>query len=189
MQNEEPKKKPPAWFVWGKKYEGKNENDPAFNREMSKRWAVFGMNLGTIKENWAAWCGLACAVTLIGANVGYQKDGSLAKNWDKYGVPIAWKVDGIPQGAIIRINHSYNCSSASGNHVTQADGDCTSADLLKPGATFNGYGGNQSNTWKVSTYSAREICSVRWPKETAKPGKILRSINCTGKKSGPESTR
>lgn len=177
------------WFSEAKKYEGKKETDPEFNRFMSGKWGLLGLNLGTIKENWAAWCGLAATVALVGVGYSYQKDGALARNWDKYGVEINWKQDGIPQGAIIRTNHSYNCKSESGNHVTMANGDCAPADLMKSGATFSGYGGNQQNTWKVSVYPVKEICSVRWPADAEKPRKITKSVNCSSKSSGAESTR
>jgi hypothetical protein len=177
------------WYDFAKKYEGKNESDPAFNKEMSKKWALFGMSLGTIQESWAAWCGLAVAVALAGAGVSYQKNGSLAKNWSKYGVGIEWKKNGIPKGSIIHINHASNCSSDSGNHVTMADGDCSAKDLLKRGATFNGLGGNQGNAWKVSTYDVVKICSVRWPSEFGLPDPVVESRKCTSGNAGGESTR
>lgn len=180
---------PPPWYVEAKKYSGKKETDPAFNAEMSKKWALFGMNLGTIKESWAAWCGLAMAAVLAGVGLKYQSDGEMARNWGKFGVPIEWKTAGIPRGAVIWINHNSNCSASSSNHVTQADGDCAPADLTKPGATFNGYGGNQDNTWKVSTYPVADICAVRWPSDYPMPPKLTKSDRCTSGSSGSESTR
>jgi hypothetical protein len=156
---------------------------------MSKKWSLFGMNLGTIAESWAAWCGLAMAVALAAAGFKYQKDGALAKNWGKYGVGIEWRIDGIPQGAIIHLNHNGNCNSSGSNHVTQANGDCAAEELLRSGATFDGYGGNQGNKWKVSTYSVKEICEVRWPEGYPMRGKITQSKNCSSKPQGKESTR
>jgi hypothetical protein len=180
--------KAPPWYLFAKRYSGKNENEPEFNREMSKKWSLFGMNLGTIAQSWAAWCGLAIAVSLSGVGLKYAKDGSLARNWGKYGVAIDWKKDGIPKGAIVWINHNSNCSSSSSNHVTMADGDCAPQDL-KPGSYFNGYGGNQGNTWKVSPYPIADICAVRWPSDYAPRGKISKSIGCSGASGGKESTR
>lgn len=184
----EQKKKNPPWYDFAKRFSGKNEADPEFNKEMSKKWSLFGMNLGTISKNWAAWCGLAMAVALSGVGLKYAKNGSLARNWAKFGVEIDWKNNGIPRGAIVQLNHS-KCGSSSGNHVTQADGDCAPQDLLKKGATFNGYGGNQGNRWKVSTYPVWQICAVRWPSDFPMPGKILKSEKCTSGSSTGDSTR
>lgn len=182
-------KNTPPWYKFAKRYQGKNESDPAFNKEMSKKWSLFGMNLGTIAKSWAAWCGLFVAVGLAGASIDHAHNGALARNWGIYGVGIQWKVEGIPQGAIVHINHKGNCSSGSSNHVAYADGDCAARDLLKKGATINLYGGNQGNRAKVSTYPVWEICNVRWPKEYPKRGTITKSINCTSGSAGSESTR
>lgn len=191
QKQEQKKKSPPPWYLFALKYKGKNENEPEFNKEMSAKWKLFGMNLGTIKESWAAWCGLAMAVALSGVGVDYAKNGALARSWAKYGVEINWKKDGIPQGAIVQINHS-KCGSSSSNHVAQANGDCTVLDLTKKNATIDLYGGNQGNTWKVSTYAVSEICAVRWPKDVKdypKPDPILKSVNCSSKNKDNESTR
>ena len=182
--------KSPPWYAFALKFKGKKETDKEFSKFMVPKWKLFGMDLGTIAQNWAAWCGLAMAVALSGVGVDYAKNGSLAKNWAKYGVAIEWRVDGIPQGAIVHVNK--NCASSENNHVSQANGYCTAADLLKPGATIDLYGGNQGNTWKVSTYNARHICAVRWPKDVKDyppPGKIVRSLKCSSAAVDNESTR
>jgi len=184
----EPSKAPP-WYTFAKKFNGKSETDPAFNKEMSAKWSLVGLNLGTIAKNWAAWCGLAMAVSLAGVGISYQKDGAAARNWAKYGVGINWKEDGVPRGAILHINGAGNCNSAANNHVTQANGDCSPADLLKDKATIDGYGGNQGDTWKTSTYPVRNLCAVRWPADYPRPGKITKSVNCTAGGSSGESTR
>lgn len=184
-------RKAPPWYTFALQFKGKKETDPTFNKEMSKKWSLFGMNLGTIAESWAAWCGLAMAVALAGVGVDYQKNGALAKNWASYGVAIDWKKDGIPQGAIVQLNSS-SCSSGSGNHVSQAEGDCTPEHLAKPGATIDLYGGNQGNSWKVSTYKVAKLCAVRWPKDVKdfpKPGRITKDIKCTSGSDSGESTR
>ena len=187
------KKKTPPWYTFALRFKGKKETDPTFNRDMSKKWSLFGMNLGTIATSWAAWCGLAMAVALSGVGVDYAKNGALARNWPKYGVEVSWRTDGVPQGAIVHINNAGVCSSSSSNHVAQANGDCSAADLLKPGGTIALYGGNQGNTWKVSVYAASKICAVRWPKDVKdypKPGPISKSVNCTGTSTDSnESTR
>lgn len=205
-----PKSKSPPWYTFALKFKGKKETDPSFNKEMSAKWSLFGMNLGTIATNWAAWCGLAMAVALSGVGVDYAKNGALARNWAQYGVEIEWKKDGIPQGAVVQVNGSGNCASASGNHVSQASGDCAASDLIemkktkdkngkdiyvpsvKSAATIDLYGGNQGNTWKVSTYKVATICAVRWPKDVVdypKPGPVTKSVNCTAKQASAESTR
>ncbi len=181
--------KSPPWFASALRFKGKKETDPEFSKFMVPKWKLFGMNLGTIAKSWAAWCGLATAVALAGVGLSYQKDGALARNWGKYGVAIEWKRDGIPQGAIIHINHKGNCTGGSGNHVTMANGYCSPNDLAKPGATFDGFGGNQNNTWKVSVYPVSHICAVRWPKEVARPPRVTQSKNCTSGSAGNESTR
>lgn len=185
-------KKSPPWYLFALKFKGKKETDPEFNKEMSTKWSLFGMNLGTIAKSWAAWCGLAMAVALSGVGIDYQRNGALAKNWAKYGVEIEWKQDGIPQGAIIHLNHKAICNTSGNNHVAQANGDCTAEDLLKKDATIDLYGGNQGNTWRVSTFPAAHICAVRWPKDVKdypKPGPIKKSVDCTSKKSTGDSTR
>lgn len=181
----------PPWYDEAKKYESKNENDPDFNKLMSSKWSLFGMNLGTIAKSWAAWCGLAGAVVLVSVGLNYPKDGATAKNWDKFdAITINYKVDGAPKGAFARLNHYGDCNREDGNHLTQFNGDCSAEDLKKSGAPFDGYGGNQGNAWKLSTYKVTEICRVLWPKDAKeKPRKITKSINCVSGKSGSESTR
>lgn len=185
--------KPPAaandapWMKEAKKYEGKNENDPAFNRDMSSKWKLVGLDLKTIAANWAAWCGLAAAVALFGAGYSYQKNGAAAKNWDKYGVAIDFKKVGIPRGAIVRINHKANCGSASDNHVGMSEGDCTPEDLKS--GSLNVYGGNQGNAWKISSFPVGYVCAVRWPPEAPVPPAVTKSNGCKGKYSPAESTK
>jgi hypothetical protein len=183
-------KKPVPWYARAKQYVGKTEYDTGFNRFMSGFWKLVGLpHYKTIVGSSFAWCGLFVVMALAGTDMNFIKNGAGAKNWDKFGVAIDWKADGIPQGAIVRLNHNHKCDSSSGNHVAMADGDCAAVDLLKSGATINLYGGNQSNSAKVSTYDVKEICSVRWPADYAKAEKVLKSVNCSGKKSGRESTR
>lgn len=178
----------PKWYEFAKKFEGKKETESTFGKWMSSKWSLFGMNLGTIAKNWAAWCGLFVAVSLSGVGYKYAKDGSLARNWGKYGQEIHWQTDGIPRGAIIHINHNANCKSSSSNHVTLADGDCTIEDLKKSGV-FPGYGGNQGNMAKRSMYPVAHICEVRWPMEEKLPAKVTKSLNCGGSSASGESTR
>lgn len=187
VENKE--KKTPKWFLYAKTFSGKKETDSKFAAFMIPFWKkLFGRSIGTIGAG-GAWCGLAVAVALAGAGYDWQKNGEMARNWKNYGQEINWKQDGIPQGAVVQVNHSFNCSSGSNNHVSMANGDCSPADLAKSGATIDLYGGNQGNTWKVSTYSVREICAVRWPKEESKPSKIDKSNGCSSGSRDNESTR
>jgi hypothetical protein len=186
-----PEKQPPPWYSFGLRFKGKKETDPEFSKVMVPQWRLFGMNLGTIATNWAAWCGLAMAVTLAGVGVHYSKDGALARNWRTYGIEVVWRQDGIPQGAIVFLNHNADCNSSTSNHVTQANGDCTPEELKTSGAAFDGYGGNQGNEWKVSSYPVAHICAVRWPEDVRypKPGRLTRSVKCSTLKPNKESTQ
>lgn len=182
------KKTTPVWMIRARSMLGKKETDSKFNKEMSAKWSLFGMNLGTIAKSWAAWCGLFVAVVLSGTGYNYATNGALARNWGLYGQKIEWKVNGIPEGAIIHVNPK-SCSSGASNHVTFANGDCSVSDINKPGATFGGLGGNQSNQVKVSIYKASTICAVRWPTGAPMPEKVNKSLNCTGTGPTDESTR
>lgn len=179
----------PPWYKEARKDLGKKETDPAYNKRMSGFWPLVGLNLKTIAKSWAAWCGLGVAVWLSLAGMPIQKDGAGAKNWAKYGQAINWKVDGIPKGAIIYIDHNARCGSGSASHVTFADGDCTAEELSKKGAVFNGLGGNQGNMVKVSSFPVAHICNVRWPNNFPLRGKIETSVGCSGKSSSGDSTR
>lgn len=185
-----PEKSKTPWFWALKKYEGQNESNPAFNKEMSSYWGRVGLpGFKSIIGSKRAWCGLFICIGLMKVGYDHVDLGFRAKEWDKFGQKINWRVNGFPQGAIIRINGKGNCSSASSNHVTLANGDCTAKDLLKANATFSGFGGNQGNRAKISTYPVRNICSVTWPKEQKLPTKITKSVNCSNGKTSNESTR
>ena len=179
------------WFWKLKKYDGEVESNKEFNQEMSSYWGKVGLpGFKSIVGSARAWCGVFIVAGLVQAGMTYQKTGARAKDWDKFGNKIEWRVNGFPQGAIIRINHKFNCNISSSNHVTMANGDCSAKDLLKSGASFSGYGGNQGNTAKVSQYPVKKICSVSWPKEVALPGIVNQSKNCSnGKTDSSESTR
>ena len=186
------KGKPKApWFWKLKKYEGQSEHNADFNKDMSSYWGKVGLpGFKSIVGSARAWCGLFVAAGLIQAGVSYQKTGARAKDWDKYGTAVEWKLDGFYQGDIVRINSKGDCKSSKGNHVTMANGDCTGRDLMKPAAVFSGYGGNQGNKAKVSNYAVNRICSVRRPSEAFVRSKVTVSINCSnGKTADNESTR
>jgi hypothetical protein len=178
------------WFWAAKKHEGKVETNSAFSTYLSKYWGKAGLpSFNGISGSSKAWCGLFVVYALSVGGYSYHKMGATAKSWDSYGQSINWRVNGFPQGAIIRINSKSNCKSAAGNHVTFANGDCSAADLVKAGATFSGMGGNQKNSVRISNYAASRICSVRWPSEVALPAKVTKSVNCSNGKASNESTR
>ena len=178
------------WLDEAKKMEGQRETNPTFAKKMVAKWKLVGLSLKTIATSKTAWCGLFIAVALSGAG-GYQiaKNGGTAKSWDSYGQEIDWRENGIPQGAIIRINHKANCKSTGSNHVTFANGSCSAKDITKSGATFAGFGGNQGNMAKVSSYPAAHICQVRWPNEDKLPPPVSKSEGCTVGANPGESTR
>lgn len=171
-----------------KKHTGKTEFMKSFSDYISSFWPKAGLpSYKTIVGSGFAWC--MVFVVAMQTEVGQKTVRSaLAKDSAKIGVAIDWRKNGIPEGAIMHLNHNFNCSGGSGNHVTFADGDCTAEDLAKSGAAVPGFGGNQQNMVKRSMYSVRELCAVRWPSEIPLPGKITKSINCSGSASN-ESTR
>lgn len=183
-----------AWLDEAKKYDGKKETDSKFGAFMSSFWGKVGLPGWTsIIGSKNAWCGLAIGVFLTIGGYKVADKGASAKAWDNYGQAINFKTQGIPRGAIVRINHKGVCSSGSGNHVTFSDGDCTPDDVKS--GSFNGYGGNQGDTLKVSSYPFAHICAVRWPSVDAKGAAvglpvlpITKSNGCKGQYV-PESTR
>lgn len=173
------------WLEKAKESEGRKENEATFSRWLSGFWRIVGLpHYKTIVGASFAWCGLFVAASLYNVNMPWQKNGAGARNWAKYGQEIEWRKVGVPRGAIVHINHKANCSSGSSNHVAFSDGDCAAADLLKPGATINLFGGNQGNTAKVSGFGAREICAVRWPPGVDLPAPVTKSSGCSGKSTG-----
>lgn len=179
-------KTPAPWLDEAKKSEGKKESDSKFGAWLAGFWKYVGLpQFTSIVGSARAWCGLFVATALISVGVHYQKDGAGAKNWDKFGVAIDWKKDGIPRGAIVRINHGANCSSGSGNHVAFSDGDCAPADLKS--GSIRLFGGNQSDQANVTAFPVAHICSVRWPQAPA-PEPITKSFGCKAAGSGGSKT-
>lgn len=199
VSNETPdpgQKQNTSWFSEGKKHSGKVETNAAFQTYMNPFWGKSGLpNFKGLVGSARAWCGLFLFMCFFVAGYQTPKNAFRAKAWDTFGQAIDWKTNGIPQGATLRINSSGNCTSDSGNHVTMSNGDCVASDLTKSGATIDGFGGNQGNAVKVSTYSMKNVCSVRWPDLDLKgnkvqlPQKVTQSKNCTSKGSTTESTR
>jgi hypothetical protein len=178
------------WLMEARKYEGRGEHDSAFVKFMAGFWAKIGLpGFKTIIGSKFAWCALFTFTMLYVS--GYDTTGlnAAAISTDRFGHSINWRVDGIPQGALIRINGKGDCKGYAGNHVTFANGFCTAQDLLKPSATVSGYGGNQGDKAKVSSYSVSKICAVRYPKlklsgeKVPLPPKVLKSVNCSNGKS------
>lgn len=177
-----------------KKYDGKSEHDSKWSGWLSKFWGKVGLpNYKTIVGTSFAWCALFVAA--MGTQTGQKivtSGGAAARNWGSngsYGQVIDWKKDGIPKGAVIHVNHNANCNSSDGNHVGFSDGDCTVADLTRPGATLPIFGGNQADMVKRSNFKVSTVCSVRWPSEIPKPGAVTKSWSCLKVEQAPESTR
>lgn len=182
------KKSLTPWIDAIEKDLGSHENDPKFSAKMIPKWPLVGLKLGTIAENWAAWCGLAVGVYLNKVKLPSQPDGALAKNWAKYGLKVDFKKDGIPFGAIVHINHSGKPQS-KGNHVTFCYGDYSPNHFSKRDAVIACIGGNQNDQVKVSYYKAKKVLNVRWPNSIKYPlpGRVLETTNINGKVS-KEST-
>jgi hypothetical protein len=176
-------------YLEAKKYEGQGEKNPGFVALMVSKAKKVGLPyFKTLLGASFAWCSFF--VVVMNSDVGQKYVSSgMAKDQSKYGVAVDWKVNGIPKGAVIHINHNADCKSESNNHVTFADGDCTPEDLSKPGAQWPGFGGNQADQVKRSMYPVAHICEVRWPTELPKPGRITKSIGCSGPNQGKESTQ
>jgi hypothetical protein len=172
-----------------KKYLGKTEFMKPFSDWLSRFWPKAGLpSYKTIVGTSFAWCGLFVLAMNSEVGLKYVGGAAAAISWQKYGQPIDWKKNGIPEGAVVQINHN-KCGSGSGNHVTFADGDCTAQDLLKSGATFPGLGGNQQSSVRRSDYPVTEICAVRWPSELPLPGPVTQSVNCMTNQNNKGSTR
>lgn len=199
----------PQWMVAMEKLIGGKESNSVFNKYIAGFWKYVGLGYTSITGSARAWCGVAIVVALItGGGYAYIKNGAGAKNWDKAGQAVNWKENGIPYGAIVRINHSAKCDAGSGNHVTFMNGACAKKDIIemvknskgvfearvKSGATFPGLGGNQGDQVKESWYPVAHICAVRWPndkdnKPLALPAPVLVSNGCNGKAASKESTQ
>lgn len=188
-KKDEKKRVKPAWKVEAEKHKGQVETNAKFSEWIRGKIKTFlGYKPPTIATSTYAWCGYFIVTCLGVTGYQYHKQGEMARNWGQYGNAIEWRTNGIPEGAIVWINHKFDCKSSSSNHVAMANGDCAPQDL-KAGATIDLLGGNQQNAVRVSTYPVKEICGVRWPKEAEAPPKITKSINCTSGKSTGGSTR
>jgi hypothetical protein len=193
--------KGPAHYQAAKKYAGRVETDKAFQKEITPFWDKLGLKgVRTIVGSSVAWCGLFIFFVLWQAGFNGTTAGALAKNWGKWGQEIQWQTQGIPRGAIVHLNHKFDCKASSSNHVGLADGDCAANDIvqmekvngkwvMKKGATVPIFGGNQNNQVKRTVYDAREICEVRYPIELPLPPKITKSIDCNSGAAEKESTR
>jgi len=189
-EDRKPSKIKAPWLAYLKKHEGKKETDEQFQTYMNKYWVRTGLpNFKGLVGSARAWCGIFAVAGLIYAGYAFPVNSFRAKSWDGFGHAIAWKQDGIPMGAYVRLNGKGDCNSASNNHITIANGSCTAKTLAKPNATYAAFGGNQGNQAKVSVYKVSTICYVGWPKEEAKPSKVLKDNNCTGLGATNESTR
>lgn len=189
----EPKLKNPKWYDLALKYLGKNEHDKEFDKFLSNFWNIVGLKgFKTIIGSNYAWCGLFVAVMLYLAGFGYAKNGAGAKNWSQFGTKIEYIKKGIPHGAIVRINHGFDCSSSKGNHVAFACGNYRPSDFisdgkLKQGASITLLGGNQSDSVKFSKYDMREICTVSWVSEELPP-EVTETVPCdTNAKPGDKT--
>ena len=178
------------WKKKGEELKGHSEGESWLQRILVPMWRVVGLpGFKTLVGSSFAWCGLFVAWTLYSTGHPIVGGAAGARNWGRYGQEISWRRDGIPEGAVIHVNHSGDCRSGKNNHVGLSQGDCAPADLAKDGAVVPIFGGNQSNQVKVSSFSVREICEVRWPPDVPLPPPVTVSRGCAGKPAANESTR
>lgn len=142
------------------------------------RWYhTFSKNIGGMEHpDEVAWC--ASFINACGANCGMEiTANALAASYDKYSEDTG---DWVEEGDIVTIAHP-------GRHVTMANKRFN----RKVEKSFQGLGGNQGNTVKVSSYATNTIRGAR--KWKPKPGTISAPISSKfeGKveDNGPESTR
>lgn len=102
-----------------------------------------------------SWC--SSILNAAADECGMEKsDNALATSWKEYGMDSG---DNVEEGDIVVI---YTGGSGSGHHVTLANKSFSKAR----DDVFEGIGGNQSNTVKVSTYSTANIRAARkWVKK------------------------
>lgn len=182
----------PDWMPEVRKYKGKQESDSVFSKFMSKFWRLVGLDYTSIQGNARAWCALF--IVMIASTAGgykYASSANARKQGEVTGIyhVINWKVDGIPEGAIVHVNHKFQCHQDGDNHVAFSNGSCAAKDL-KPGVGVGLIGGNQGNEVSLKYFDVREICEVRYFKERvvngvtvqiSLPKKVLESVNCLGK--------
>lgn len=205
----------PPWYQNLQSMKGKVESDPEFQAKMNPFWKAIGLpGFKGLVGSARAWCALAVFAVLTTAGYKTGQLNASAISGDHVGQTINWKVDGIPRGAVVRINHEANCKETKDSHIALSDGDCAPQDLIQmvkgadgvwkmagdtpkliAGSTINLLGGNQGNMVKVSAFPVAHICTVSWPskdeagKAVPLPGKILKSDHCTGAATPAESTK
>lgn len=202
------------WLAEAEKYNGMKETDKKLQDKVVPYWKKVGLGgYKTIVGTSFAWCGVFVYMVLFDAGIKPLQNGAAgAVNWMKYGQKIEWHTNGIPRKAILQLNHGgqSDCGDSGSNHVTLSFGSCEAKDLidmvknskgeyvpvLKKGVSIWAFGGNQGNTAKPSKYDIKEICAVRWPRETligdliALPPPVTKSENCPAIGNAPkESTR
>jgi hypothetical protein len=205
--------KDPSWLKNARKYQGWKEDEKRTLSRFVPTWKKIKLAfITTLIGTSAAWCGNFVYSVLDETGIEGVQGAGAAVAWITYDQKINWQRDGIPAGAILQLNHKgqKNCGKSGNNHVTFANGWCAPGDLvemkkndkgewvstgvIRKGATIDGLGGNQGNQVKISTYSAEEICGVRYPDEDRDgkpiplPPPVTKSINCTSGVKLPEST-
>lgn len=187
----------PDFMVAARKQLGKKETDSVFSKWVSGFWKLVGVDYNTISGNARAWCALF--IVVIASSAGGYKYASTANARHQGEVTgvyhvIDWKKNGIPEGAIVHINHNGRCHEDGSNHVAFSNGSCAPQDILVSGKPkdvgFALLGGNQGNQVSIAYYPVKDICEVRYFKEKKLPdGTVVQipmpapvtvSKNCTG---------
>ncbi len=186
-----PKRRGAFWMATIDKLMGKRETDKELQGLLVPFWKkLFGLSIKTLVGASAAWCGLTVGYVYYVNGFKVPGRGAAAKTWgtDAAGVRINWKVDGIPRGASLHIDHQCDCQGG-GNHTGFAKGDCAPQDLMSGSITIRG--GNQGDKVKDSNFKVCEICSAHWadPDPNNPPPKITKSNGCSTGNYVPETTR
>lgn len=146
-------------IAWARGELGNKEIPGAQDNPRIRWYHTHCANIGSKEHpDEVAWC--SSFLNAAADECGMEKtDNALASSWDKYGEDSG---DQVEEGDIITIRHPDGS-----RHVTLAN----KAFNRKNDQTFEGLGGNQSNSVKVSVYKTSEIVSARkWkPKYQSNP--------------------
>lgn len=154
-------------IIWARGELG-NKEIPGVQDNPRIRWYhTHCANIGSKEHpDEVAWCSsfLNAAADECGMD---KTDNALASSWDKYGEDTGDQVD---EGDVITIRHADGS-----RHVTMANKPFN----RKTDSTFEGLGGNQSNSVKVSNYPTNQIVGARkWkPKFQSNPLPVDNDLN------------
>jgi len=144
----------PKWLAKARTYVGMSEvpgpkHSPVITRWLAKLKAPF-------KDDETAWCGSFVGGVLEEVGLGHVKDPWGARNWLKFGKPIA----GPAVGCIV-VFWRGKPSGWSG-HVGFVVGKDKKGNLMV-------LGGNQGNKVSIAPFATNRVLGYRWPSIAPKP--------------------